>query len=95
MIYDSYEEEMQARNFVEKVLILLDSSYQPRSDRSVYVYMDAADRFQLWYVFNDQGLYFSVFDDLDGLMDYIIDRDTSKRCFSLTEKDMEEIDAKL
>ena len=95
MSYDSYEEELQARKFIEKDLLLLDSSYQPRADRSVYIYMDAADRCQLWFVFNDQGLYYSIFDELDGLMDYIIDGDAVKRCFCITDKDMEEIDAKL
>ena len=87
--------ERHAIDFIHKDLILLDTSFQPQADKSVYIYMDAADRCQLWFVLNDRGLYFPAFDELEGLMNYIIDGKDNGICFTLTLKNMEEIDAKL
>jgi hypothetical protein len=86
---------MNKKEFIEKGLILLDSSYQPQVDKSVYIYMDPTDDYSLWFILNDRDLYFSVFSDLDGLMTYILTGDHTQRHLQLDNKDMEAIDAEL
>ena len=75
-------------------LVIMDATWQVRNDRSVYIYREISDsnHEQLWFVFNDQGLYYSFFTDLQYLMMYIENGDASDRWCCLDNAQMREID---
>ncbi len=93
-------QEKRRREFLTKELVCLDSSFQPRADRSVYVYVEQTETSNhLWYVFNDGCVYYSVFEDLNSLMEYVngclYTRLAEIRYLCLTEQDMKIVDKDL
>ena len=88
-------EQKKKADFLSKTIELLDSSFQVRADRSIYVYLErgmedgTADK--LWYVFNDGCVYYSIYEDLHSLMLYINEGncDEGNRYLDLTEEEFE------
>ena len=70
-------------------LRMVDSSYQPDSSFSVYVYSNSDI---VWYIVNDGGNYYSVYESLHELINYTEQGSLDNRYLDLTAEQFKEFE---
>ena len=87
---------MEARKaeFLTKELFLVDSTWNPDSAISVYVYIEYGVGFgnRIWYILNTEGNYYTVFGAMSDLMVNLEGHAFDNRWLDLTPIEMQQID---
>jgi len=93
------EEQRKKADFLNKELILMDTTFQPDVDLSLYVCQEVdiereynGERGNLWYILNHMGNHYSIFETLEDAMNYIDNGDMDDRYLELSKEDIDKMD---
>ena len=88
----------RVREFTSGTYHLVDSTYNPNSAVSVYVYIqrheDVCEADYVWYIVNDRGLYYMVYDNMNDLIAYLENGCMQRYC-DLTPQEMLLVDKEI